>query len=287
MMNQKQLNVFLPRPKPVYNFTGRFFFPIFANWQFYSANLYSTRASASLWSGKTCQRCHNVAPLLSVRIWPALRQSVKGSVSWSQHLNPPPPPQNSENPISKGWEWEWKKKIIRQPTTSKCPYIFKNFRFANMWANQAGSDFWTTSIPAKRISRWQDGLRLWDLIFLSSSLFLPFKMSPGLIIKVDEGVLHDDVVLRIRQNSLSRASWTLVNTNQEIKRNSSSCWFLCLSLVFGIGFALGIIGWSTRDSGRVSTSQHIRLPTSFPSLPSVIAAEGNSEQSSCRNSSYG
>lgn len=202
-------------------------------------------------------------------------------------ISNPPPPQNSENPISKGWEWEWKKKIIRQPTTSKCPYIFKNFRFANMWANQAGSDFWTTSIPAKRISRWQDGLRLWDLIFLSSSLFLPFKMSPGLIIKVDEGVLHDDVVLRIRQNSLSRASWTLVNTNQEIKRNSSSCWFLCLSLVFGIGFALGIIGWSTRDSGRVSTSQHIRLPTSFPSLPSVIAAEGNSEQSSCRNSSYG
>ena len=71
---------------------------------------------------------------------------------------------------------------------------------------QAGSDFWTTSIPAKMISRWQDGLRRWDLIFLSSSLFLPFKMSPGLIIKVDEGVLHDDVVLRIRQNSLSRAS---------------------------------------------------------------------------------
>lgn len=194
MMNQTQLNVFLPRPKPVFceltillsrSLLDQSFTKL-VEWQ--DVSKVSQRPASSF--------CANLAGI------EAKRERIGFLIPTSQ----PPPPQNSENPISKGWDWEWKKKIIRQPTTSKCPYIFKNFRFANMWANQAGSDFWTTSIPAKTISRWQDCLRLWDLILLSSSHFLPFKMSPGLIIKVDEGVLHDDVVFRIRQNSLSRAS---------------------------------------------------------------------------------
>lgn len=126
------------------------------------------------------------------------------------------PPQNSENPISKGWEWEWKKKIIRPSRVrlldyfNPCQNDFKMTR----WLKTMGLDF-SLFFPLLAIQNvtWAHHQGRWRCSSRRCSPSYPAKQpqqsKPG----------------------QAETSWTLVNTNLELKRNSSFCRFLCLSLV--------------------------------------------------------